>query len=192
MTQFGFYYDADNCIGCHSCQVACKDTNRLMVGENFRTVKTYCTGSGYTPGMYHISMACNHCAQPNCIPACPEGALVRNEEGLVVVDEQACTGCGDCLDACPYHAITMMAEGIVGKCDGCIDLRAQGEQPACVATCPQRVLELGDIEDLGRRHQGENLNPDAAPLGNASSVKPNLVMRIKDCMTDADYDEIVI
>lgn len=192
MTQFGFYYDAENCIGCHSCQVACKDTNRLEVGENYRTVKTFCTGSGYTPRLYHISMACNHCAAPSCMATCPEEALIRNDEGLVIVDEARCTGCGDCIPACPYGAITMLREGIVGKCNGCIELRAMGEDPACVASCPQRVLEFGEYNELATKHVKERLDLDAAPLGDASRVQPNLVLRIKDCMKDEDFDRIVI
>lgn len=192
MTQLGFYYDAENCIGCHTCQVACKDTHRLEVGENYRTVTTYCTGSGYTPRLYHISMACNHCAAPACMPACTIEALIRTAEGLVIVDEERCNGCGDCASACPYHAITLLSEGVAGKCNGCIELRSMGEDPACVASCPQRVLEFGDIAALRALHGGAPYSVDIAPLGTASKVEPNLVMRAKDCMFDEDFDRIVI
>lgn len=192
MTQFGFYYDAENCIGCHTCQVACKDTHRLEVGENYRTVRTFCTGSDYTPRLYHISMACNHCASPSCMQACTPGALMRNEDGLVVVDETVCNGCGDCVTACFYGAVTMLKEGVAGKCNGCIELRSLGEDPACVASCPQRVLEFGDIDALRAAHKSEGLVQDAAPLTNSATTQPNLALRIKECMTDLDYDELVI
>jgi anaerobic dimethyl sulfoxide reductase subunit B len=192
MTQFGFYYDAENCIGCHTCQVACKDTHRLSVGENYRHVSTYCTGSGYTPRLYHVSMACNHCTKPTCMDACSQGAFKRTNEGLVLIEVNSCNGCGDCLDACPYEAITLTSSGIAGKCDGCILLRSQGELPACVASCPQRVLEFGDIDVLRQTHSGEQLVSDVASLPNSYPTQPNLVMRVKDCMTDRDFDQLVI
>lgn len=192
MSQLGFFYDAENCIGCHTCQVACKDTHRLNVGENYRKVTTYCTGEGYTPRLYHLSIACNHCAAPSCLDACSLSALVRSEEGLILVDEAVCNGCGDCVSACPYGAITVLPEGVAGKCNGCIELRSMGEEPACVASCPQRVLEFGAIDELRAAHQGERISVDAAPLKDASKVEPNLVMRIKDCMTNTDYDQMVI
>lgn len=192
MSQMGFYYDADNCIGCHTCQVACKDTNCLHVGENFRTVRTFCTGSGYTPRLYHLSLSCTNCEHAACMQACAFGAIVRNDEGIVVVDEGACAGCGLCADACPYDAIAMLAEGVAGMCDGCAELRAIGEEPACVASCPQRVIEFGPLDELAARHLGEELSLAAAPLPTPDTCAPRMLMRKKDCMADPDYDELVI
>jgi len=192
MKQYGFYYDAENCIGCHTCHIACKDTNRLEVGKNFRTVRTFTTGSGFTPRMYHLSMACNHCEDAVCIPACENDAISRDDCGLVVMDAEKCIGCGNCAHTCPYHAIIKMPTGKAGKCEGCATLRALGEEVACVASCPQRVLFFGPIDELKAKHASEGLVSTAAPLPPASATKPNLVMRVKDCMDDMDFDEIVL
>lgn len=192
MTQYGFYYDAENCVGCHTCHIACKDVNNLPVLKNFRTVRTFTTGSGYSPRMYHLSLACNHCAEPACMPACSEDALYRDELGLVLVREDNCTGCGDCVTACPYHAIVILDSGIAGKCDGCASLRAQGEEVSCVASCPQRVLEFGAVDELKAAHTDEELVNDAAPLPSSGLTQPTLLMRVKDCMNDKDFDEIII
>lgn len=192
MEQYGFYYDAENCIGCHTCQVACKDVNDLPVGKNFRTVRTFTTGSGFTPRMYHLSLACNHCAAPACVAACGDAALAKDDAGFVCVDEAACTGCGDCISACPYGAIVLLDSGKAAKCDGCAVLRAEGESISCVASCPQRVLECGPIDGLRATHAAEALVSDAAPLPPSTKTQPNLLMRVKDCMDDKDFDEIVI
>ena len=192
MKQYGFYFDAENCIGCHTCQVACKDVHDLPVGNNFRTVRTFTTGSGFTPRMYHISMACNHCNAPTCMPACPEKAFYRDDLGLVLIDVKACTGCGACVPACPYEAISLLNETKAVKCDGCVELRKNGEQVACVSSCPQRVLEFDDMANLQTAHAGEALVCDAAPLPSSSETGPNLLMRNKDCMDDTDFDEIII
>lgn len=192
MTKYGFYYDADNCIGCHTCQVACKDTNRLKVGENYRSVSTYCGGSGWDLFLYHTSISCNHCDEPACAAVCPNGAIVKREDGLVVVDKAACKGCGTCVPACPYGSIVMIAdEGFVDKCDGCMTLREQGELPACVASCPQRVLEFGDIEELRAKHADEELVCEVAASPKAAT-KPNLLINAKPCMFEEDFEPYVI
>ncbi|NLG11204.1 MAG: 4Fe-4S dicluster domain-containing protein [Coriobacteriaceae bacterium] len=193
MTQYAFYLDAENCIGCHTCQIACKDVHGLKVKENFRTVSTYSCGNGYSPMMYHISMGCNHCENPVCMDACSVDAMFRDDMGLIQIIDDCCIGCGDCISACPYGAITMIADTrIAAKCDGCRTLIESGEQAACVASCLQRVLEFGPIEELQAKHAMEKLVTDAAALPSSGLTSPNLLMRIKDCMIDPDYDRIVI
>lgn len=194
MTQYGFYFDAENCIGCHTCQVACKQANRLETGENYRTVKSYCGGTGWDLFMYHVSMACNHCTNPACMNTCATGAIYKSaEDGLVLIDRTKCNGCGSCAQACPYGAIAMIAEdGLADKCDGCGSLRAQGEQPVCVASCPQRVLEFGDIEELRAAHSSEGLVSEVCATPGAAQANPNLVMRIKQCMTDPNFEPYMI
>lgn len=188
MTKYGFYHDAENCIGCHTCQVACKDTNRLKVGENYRNVKTYCGGQGWDLFLYHTSVSCAHCDEPACAAACPNGAVVKREDGLVVVDKAKCRGCGTCIPACPYGSIAMIAdEGFVDKCDGCIELRSQGELPACMASCPQRAIEFGDIDELKAAHADEELVCEVAALPKAAT-KPNLLIHAKPCMLDEDFE----
>ena len=51
----GFYFDANKCIGCRTCQIACKDKNNLEVGVLFRQVRTFETGSYPDAKMYHFS-----------------------------------------------------------------------------------------------------------------------------------------
>ncbi|OQY76104.1 MAG: electron transporter RnfB [Ignavibacteriales bacterium UTCHB3] len=43
----------------------------------------------------------------DCVVACPFGALVMGENGLPVLIESLCTGCGNCEQACPRHVIEM-------------------------------------------------------------------------------------
>ncbi|MDR1016075.1 MAG: 4Fe-4S dicluster domain-containing protein [Coriobacteriales bacterium] len=191
MTQYGFYFDADSCIGCHTCAVACKDAHDLPVGVNFRTVRTFTCGEGFKPHLYHISMSCAQCEQPSCEAACGQDAFYRDELGVVRIDQDKCTGCGDCAGACPYDAITLW-DGKAAKCMACCSLRAQGETPACVASCPQRALEFGPIDELRAAHASELLSTDAAPLPSSALTSPNLIIRLKPCMQDKDFDEIII
>ena len=85
MAKLGFYFDAESCIACHTCQVACEDVNDLPVGTNYRVVRSFCTGSGWTPRIYNISLpvqGCNLCTElrelgeePACVVSCPMRAL---------------------------------------------------------------------------------------------------------------------
>ncbi len=49
MAHYGFYFDAESCIGCHTCQVACKDTHDLPVGVNRRIVRSFLHGRRIRP-----------------------------------------------------------------------------------------------------------------------------------------------
>lgn len=177
MAQLGFYYDMTACIACKTCQVACKDKNDVkVVGPMFRRVETFEGGKYPKPWVYHLSMACNHCANPKCVENCPTGALSKREkDGLVVQDRSQCIGCRYCTWACPYGAPQYLEEiGRVGKCDGCANLVDKGQNPACVDACGMRVLEFGDIEAL-RKKYGDT--PNLVVLPDSSITSPSLVIK---------------
>jgi len=77
------------------------------------------------------------------------GATYKDpENGLVLVDQQACIGCGFCVDACPYDARYLDEKrGVVHKSNGCIQRVDAGQQPACVATCVGSSRMFGDLND---------------------------------------------
>jgi len=66
----------------------------------------------------------------------------------VLVDQEACIGCGYCVEACPYDARYLdRARGVVDKCTGCIQRVLVGQQPACVTTCVGKARLFGDLHD---------------------------------------------
>ena len=182
MAQMGFYFDQTACIGCKTCQIACRDRNALYnVGEIFRGVTTTEVGEFPTVRYYSTSVSCNHCASPACVANCPTGAMYKDEEtGGVLHDDEMCIGCETCVGACPYgEPVYMEDEGIVRKCDACYLLREKGESPACVAACPMRCLDFGDLEELKAKY-GENLVSDVNGLPDSSETTPSLLINARD------------
>ena len=94
--------DLERCIGCKSCEVACKQEHGLGPGE-YRN-RVLWLGDPDGPALDFLTVACQHCDRPACLRACPVNpkAITKDPEtGVVTVDEDRCTGCGACVEACP-------------------------------------------------------------------------------------------
>jgi anaerobic dimethyl sulfoxide reductase subunit B len=148
--QLGFVHHNVDCIGCRSCEIACKDKNGLPAGPRFRRVQ-YIEGGHYPDVFaYKVNMSCNHCADPACLPTCPTGAIWKREaDGIVDIDSTLCIGCRRCEAACPYGAPQWdpLAK-TVKKCNMCVDEIEAGRKPYCVMSCLMRVLDIGPIDQL--------------------------------------------
>jgi len=139
--------DVDSCSGCHACSVACKAEHRAPIGQ-FRTrVQSLTSGTYPQVKRRFVPTLCQHCVDAPCLSACPAGAIVRTVDGQVLVEENRCIGSGDCVPACPYGAIFRDDEGTAKKCDFCEERVADGDNPACVATCPTDALHFGRVDD---------------------------------------------
>lgn len=181
--QLGFYFDQTLCNGCKACQIACKDKHDTPLGTNWRRVVEYSGGDwslangvfNHDTFTYYTSIACNHCDDPICAQVCPTTAMHKGEDGIVSIDPAKCIGCRYCEWACPYSAPQFNPEvGQMSKCDMCADLRAEGEEPACVTACPSRALDWGPVDELREKHGDVAA---VAPLPDPSITKPNLVIR---------------
>lgn len=150
MAQKAFAQNVNECTGCRCCQVACKDKNDLPIGTFFRKVTDHEGGEFPDVWVGSLSMSCNHCDDPACVAACPQDALYKESEfGLVIQDVDKCIACQTCVGACPYGAPKYIeAEGIVRKCDGCIEWLKNGLQPACSGACSTRCLQFVDAEEV--------------------------------------------
>ena len=180
MAQYGFYFDSSKCTGCKTCQVACKETHRLPLDNLYRRVYNY-AGGGWTQNAngtyipqdifsYHVSIACNHCADPVCVANCPTGAMAKDPEtGIVTSDHDVCIGCKTCVGVCPYGAPSLDQEaGYVIKCDMCWSELTIGRKPVCVAACPMRALDWGPIEDLRSTYGEGNVAIEPLPQDTTS------------------------
>jgi len=182
--QLAFYIDSSICTGCKVCQIACQDKNNLPPEIRWRKVLQYGGGNwfvedGFTlPNnvyVYSLSLSCNHCEEPKCVENCPTGALYKREkDGIVALEREKCIGCRYCVWSCPYGAPQFIEEeGKVGKCDMCVDLVDQGQNPACVDACVMRAIKYGDLNELRAEYNDVS---DIEPLPPSSITKPSLVI----------------
>ena len=110
-------------------------------------------GGGEFPNAYffYLPRLCNHCTQPSCVEACPNSAITKREEdGLVLRDEDKCKGAQLCRRACPYKKIYFnKMRNVSQHCIGCFPRIEQGVAPACVRQCPGRAAFIGFLDDEG-------------------------------------------
>jgi tetrathionate reductase subunit B len=149
--QYAMVIDTRRCIGCHACTVACKSENDVPLGYSRNWVEYVEKGEFPNVDRSFLPRLCNHCSEPACVDVCPTGATYKREEdGIVVVDDDICIGCKYCIHACPYDARYLNPiTGTVDKCDFCLHRVSQGLEPSCVNTCQGHARIFGDINDPG-------------------------------------------
>jgi Fe-S-cluster-containing dehydrogenase component len=169
--KLGLVIDLDICVGCHACVVNCKEwktggygaplSDQNPYGDDpsgawLNRIHTFEVQPEKGPAqVVHFPKSCLHCDDAPCVTVCPTGASYkRSEDGIVLVEEDHCIGCGLCAWACPYGAREMdAAAGVMKKCTLCVD-RIYNEnipeidrEPACVRTCPAKARHFGDLSD---------------------------------------------
>jgi len=151
--RYGLVIDQERCIGCEACSVACKienSTTGRWIRVETRDVPQKDTPEGRFPDlrMHFLPQLCNHCTHPPCADACPLEAIVKREDGPVVLDMDKCDGCQTCIDACPFGAILYSKDReTVEKCNLCIHRTDRGLEPFCVICCEGRAMHFGDLND---------------------------------------------
>jgi len=150
MTKYALMFHRKDCMGCHACEVACKQEHGLGVGPRLVQVIEK------APDFYPVY--CHHCASAPCEKACPVGAISKTAQGVVLIDSDACIGCRECLDACPFGAMQFSDEaGTAIKCDLCVHRLADGLAPACSTVCATGCISWGTTKTLSERLTAEAL-----------------------------------
>ncbi|MFC2063565.1 4Fe-4S dicluster domain-containing protein [Chloroflexota bacterium] len=158
-------FDAAKCNGCHSCQVACKDEHcgndwmpfakpQPETGQFWFKMNEFVRGSVPKVKSAYVPTMCMHCDEAPCIPACPNTAVYKREDGFVILDPAKCTGTQNCIDACPYGGVISFNQDlkISQKCTGCAHLldnpNSPIDTPRCVDACVTGALTYGEEADL--------------------------------------------
>lgn len=152
-------FNSEKCTQCHGCEIACKSWRGLGYGVQYRRVLNFWQGDYPRVKSSSLSLACLHCVEPACVDACPEEAISKRlKDGLVVVDETHCTGCGVCAEACAFGVPQFGDTGTMQKCDLCSDRQLVGTLPPCVDTCPGKALSLIEVSRTEKRVHEEKIS----------------------------------
>ncbi|MEH6835811.1 MULTISPECIES: 4Fe-4S dicluster domain-containing protein [Falsihalocynthiibacter] len=211
--KLGLVIDLDTCVGCHACVISCKGWNTENYGASLSDQDAYGADPQGTflnrvhtfevqpevgtAKTVHFPKSCLHCEDAPCVTVCPTGASYKRvEDGIVLVNEDSCIGCGLCAWACPYGARELdKAAGVMKKCTLCVDriynenLPEEDREPACVRTCPAGARHFGDFADetsavsqLVAERGGFDLMPEMG----TKPVNKYLPPRPKDTGTEID------
>jgi Fe-S-cluster-containing dehydrogenase component len=132
------YLNLDLCCGCRSCAAAC------AYGHHLQSL----LGHAEPLGVSELPLHCLHCDQPACAAACPNEAMKKMADGLVLRSHFKCVGCRSCTVACPFGVIQPdLSKQITPKCDLCLDRLVEGELPRCVATCTSGALSFAEVDE---------------------------------------------
>ncbi len=95
--------------------------------------------------MMYLPRLCEHCLNPTCVASCPSGAIYKREEdGIVLIDQDKCRGWRMCVSGCPYKKIYFnWKSGKSEKCIFCYPRIEAGEPTVCSETCVGRIRYLG-------------------------------------------------
>jgi Fe-S-cluster-containing dehydrogenase component len=151
MKTYALVIDQESCWGCKTCEIACKQEMDVIDGVKLISVSDdgFRWRDAQLDFLFQVNV-CRHCDDPPCLEACPEEAILKREDGIVVMDYEKCTGCRSCIEACPYEAIAFDTENSVAqKCNLCHHRVDKGLIPACADNvCLAHCIYFGDPTEI--------------------------------------------
>ena len=74
--------------------------------KNFDNVQKEMHATFENTFLMYLPRLCEHCLNPTCVASCPSGSIYKREEdGIVLVDQDKCRGWRMCISGCPYKKI---------------------------------------------------------------------------------------
>lgn len=127
--------------------------------------------------LFYLPRLCEHCMNPTCVASCPSGSIYKREEdGIVLVDQDKCRGWRMCVSGCPYKKVYFnWQSGKAEKCVFCYPRIESGQPTVCADTCVGKLRYIGvvlydadriaeaaavpDVKDLYEAQLGVFLDP---------------------------------
>ena len=114
---------------------------------NFDGVEKEIYGQFEQTFLMYLPRLCEHCLNPSCLASCPSGAIYKREEdGIVLIDQEKCRGWRMCVSGCPYKKVYYnWSTGKSEKCIFCYPRIETGQPTVCSETCVGRIRYLGVV-----------------------------------------------
>ena len=125
--------------------------------------------------MFYLPRICEHCLNPSCVASCPSGAMYKREEdGIVLVDQDKCRGWRFCVSGCPYKKVYFNHQsGKAEKCTLCYPRIEAGQPTICSETCVGRIRYLGLLlYDADRVEAAASVADETRPARRAARPLP--------------------
>ena len=121
--------------------------SKRSADANFEGVQKEMYGQFENTFLMYLPRLCEHCLNPTCAASCPSGAIYKREEdGIVLIDQDKCRGWRMCVSACPYKKIYYnWNSGKSEKCIFCYPRIESGQPTVCSETCVGRIRYLGVV-----------------------------------------------
>jgi formate dehydrogenase iron-sulfur subunit len=162
-----FFIDTTLCTACRGCQVACKEWHDLPANEtvnrgsyqnpadlSFDTYKLVRMEDKVIDGQVRwlfFPDQCRHCIEPPCQETAGDPSAIYTDPATGAVIYTAFTknlDADEIIESCPYNIPRKGPDGILAKCDMCLDRVHNGLLPACVKTCPTGAMNFGDRKEM--------------------------------------------
>ncbi|WP_395344474.1 nitrate reductase subunit beta [Ningiella sp. W23] len=119
--------------------------SKRRADTNFNQIQADMYGEFEKTFMMYLPRLCEHCINPACVASCPSGAIYKREEdGIVLIDQDKCRGWRMCVSGCPYKKIYYnWKTGKSEKCIFCYPRIEAGQPTICSETCVGRIRYLG-------------------------------------------------
>ncbi len=157
----------NKCTGCNRCSYVCSALKEGMFIPSKARIKV----NNFPQEGYSVPSICFQCPGAECMKACPENAIIKNERGIIAININKCKKCGDCVNACPYGMMEQYDSGIPYKCDLC------GGSPACVGECNFGALVFKEADALSKKQRAQQMKQRSSD-GTPSAKRHNLAATI--------------
>ena len=171
--------DLTKCDGCGDCTKGCNAMHFVPPMQEW--IRVYEVEDNPAAGAYFLARPCMQCDNPPCVRGCPVGATFKRTDGIVMMDQERCIGCRNCMAQCPYGARSFNwgepphtpaelsqpysmeynyphRKGVVEKCIFCPHLLRAGKLPECAEKCTMGAIYFGDeYEDAVTNSKGETI-----------------------------------
>lgn len=187
MEKMHLIFDTEKCVGCYNCMLACQDEHvgnawlpytdaqEAHGGQWIRTTR-HERGKAPITEVAFVTETCRHCENAACEKAFPD-AVIRRDDGIVLLNSQKAKGNRELVKACPYGMIQWNEElQTAQKCTMCAHLLDEGwKEPRCVQACPLRALSVVRCTDEEFAQIAAKQGLKSLDCGGAN--KPRLVYR---------------
>lgn len=134
------------CLGCRLCEYNCAfaNSNSDNMVKALKDIVINPRIKIEQKGDICFAVSCRHCKEPLCVKSCITGALTK-KDGVIRINKEKCVECHTCVLVCPYGAIMPSDEGVMQKCELCVQ-NSCGE-PLCVKGCPNKAIEYIEYKE---------------------------------------------